>query len=380
MWMGGRPPLGYDIPLGGSRTLTVNSAEAETVRRIFALYLELGSVHALGRQLREEGIRSKQYITAKGHVRGGANFSRGALFHLLRNRLYLGEIIHRDQSHPGLHSAIIDQDIFEAVQAKLEAQTRRHMNGGKASTGSKTHSPLVGRIFDGDGQPMSPAFAYGRGGRLYRYYVSASLQRGGKKPPADTLPRRVSATIVEAHLTASLTRLFPTPPSKPQPVVPLALISRVEVHASHITIILPAKLRSSIEAQLSPGETATPDHDDPAKLRLMLPFRVSSQRGKTELIAGNKCGPCPNPALIRALRQAHALLGRDATGAFTITTAPTSTYQRRLICLAFLAPDIQDAILSGRQPAGLALGDLMDRNLRPLWSDQRVALGFPAVG
>jgi site-specific DNA recombinase len=97
-------------------------------------------------------------------------------------------------------------------------------------------------------------------------------------------------------------------------------------------------------------------------------------------LAGNKSGPSPNPALICALRQAHALLGRDDAGAPTIITVPNSTYQRRLICLAFLAPDIQEAILTGRQPVGLTLNDLMDRNLPLLWSDQCKTLGFPPVG
>jgi hypothetical protein len=64
-------------------------------RPYFAAYLELGSVHALERRLREEGIRSQRYITVRGHLRGGAYFGRGALFHLLRNRVYLGKITHR---------------------------------------------------------------------------------------------------------------------------------------------------------------------------------------------------------------------------------------------------------------------------------------------
>lgn len=379
MWMGGTPPLGYNVPTGGSRALTVNPGEAKTVRRIYAAYLELGSVHALERRLREEGIRSKRYVTAKGQVRGDAHFCRGALFHLLRNRLYLGKIIHRGQSHPGLHPAIMDPDTFKAVQAKLDAQVRRHKEEGSASSGSRTYSPLATRIFDGDGQPMSPTFAYGRGGKLYRYYVSVALQRGGKKSSTDTLPRRISAIVIEAYLAARLTDLIPIPSNQPKPEQPLAMVSRVEIHADHIVITLPAKLRLAIKVRLAARESVTIDHDDPSKIGLVLPFRFSTQRGKTELIAGNKSGPSANPALICALRQAHALLGRDSTGAPTVITIPASTYQRRLIRLVFLAPDIQEAILAGRQPRDLTLRDLTDGNLPVLWSDQRKALGFPAV-
>jgi DNA invertase Pin-like site-specific DNA recombinase len=380
MWMGGNLPLGYDQPDSGSRTLKVNPAEAETVRRIFAAYLELGSVHALARRLREEGIHSKRYVTVRGHLRGGAYFGRGALFHLLRNQVYLGKITHRGESHPGLHPAIIDKETFEFTQAKLDAQTRRPQDPGPSQAGSKTHSPVARRIFDGDGQPMVPAFAYGRGGKLYRYYVSASLHRGGKNPSIDTLPRRVAATAIEAYLTTSLAKLLPVPASKPQPDACLALISRVEVHADHLTVTLPARLWPAVEAKLSSGVTITPDHDDPTKFRLTLPFRVSTQRGRTELVAGDQSGPSPNPTLNRALRQAYALLGRHDAGASSIMTVPTSTYQRRLLCLAFLAPDIQEAILTGRQPLGLTLNDLMDRNLPPVWPNQRKTLGFPPVG
>jgi site-specific DNA recombinase len=378
MWMGGNLPLGYDRPEAGSRTLKVNPAEAKIVCHIFARYLERGSVHMLERRLLEEDIRSKQYITTKGRHRGGANFSRGALFHLLRNRVYLGEIAHRDLSYPGLHPAIIDPGIFEAVQIKLNAQTRRPNSGG-VPVGAKAHSPLAGRIFDGDGEPMSPAFAYGRGGKLYRYYVSAHLQRGGKKTPIDMLPRRVSATTIEDHLTTSLARLLSSSSGKPQSAAPLDLITQVEIQINQVVVILPAKLRSTIEPNLGVGEVARRDPDDPKKLRLVLPYRVSTHRGRTELIVGLKRGPFLNPVLIRALRQAHMLLTGDGTGATNIITAPTSTYQRRLICLAFLAPDIQEAILAGRQPVGLALNDLMDRNMPPLWSEQREAFGFASV-
>ena len=95
--MGGVAPLGYDLPAPGTRKLLVNEAEAETVRHVFARYLELGSVHALQRELTAQGIHSKVRATASGKRLGGQPLGRGALFHLLRNRLCLGQIVHRDQ-------------------------------------------------------------------------------------------------------------------------------------------------------------------------------------------------------------------------------------------------------------------------------------------
>ena len=168
MWMGGVPPFGYDLPLPGSRTLQVNAAEADQVRRIFSRYLELGSVHRLQQELAEAGIVSKRRITAQGRQVGGVVLSRGALFHMLKNRLYLGEIPHKDQTYPGEHAAIIAPALFEAVQAKLAAARRPSTSERKVAG-----ALLTGRIVDATGEVMSPAFSYGRGGRGYRYYVSA---------------------------------------------------------------------------------------------------------------------------------------------------------------------------------------------------------------
>ena len=125
MWMGGTVPLGYEPPENGTRALAVNQEEAEIVRTIFRAYIDLGSVHALQRWLEDRGIRSKRRVTRAGRLSGGGPFSRGALFHLLRNRVYRGMIVHKGRAHPGRHQAIIDGDLFAAVQARLDANTRR---------------------------------------------------------------------------------------------------------------------------------------------------------------------------------------------------------------------------------------------------------------
>lgn len=106
MWICGFPPLGYDIL---NRKLAVNAAEAKVLTFIFERFLTLGSVRALVRDLHERKIASKRWKTRKGHVRGGQPFSRGALYYLLRNRIYLGEIAHKGQVHPGEHPAILDR-------------------------------------------------------------------------------------------------------------------------------------------------------------------------------------------------------------------------------------------------------------------------------
>ena len=177
-YLGGSLPLGYDLPTDlTTRALVTNAAEAETVRLIFSRYLELGSVHALERWVNAQGIHSKIRTPAKGRSRGGAPIGRGALFHLLKNRTYLGEIPHRDRTYPGAHEAIIDPAVFEEVQRLLAAQARRH----EARPTRVSAMPLRGMIFDADGSPMSPTFTHGSRGQVYRYYVSAPLQAGTRR-------------------------------------------------------------------------------------------------------------------------------------------------------------------------------------------------------
>src|SRR3954452_669919 len=142
--------------------------------RIFERYLALGSVHRLLEELERDGIRSKPRVSAKGTATGDQPFSRGAMFHLLQNRVYVGEIVHKAQSHPGQHAGIVEPAVFERVQAKLARQlaTRK--------TRSRLSSPLVGKLFDTHGNRLTPTHSKNAKGETYRYYVPMRLQQGGK--------------------------------------------------------------------------------------------------------------------------------------------------------------------------------------------------------
>lgn len=381
MWMGGAVPFGYDRAPDGTRTLVVREAESTTVRMIFEAYLALGSVHALERHLLAEGIRSRLTIFAKGTSRGGVPFSRGALFHLLRNRIYRGEIVHKDKVHQGLHPAIIEADLFEAVQSRLASQTRRIPK----VEGKVSHSLLTGRIVDADGAPMSPAAAYGRHGTLYRYYVSAPLQQGGKRATHDPHPRRVAAAPLESLLTERLLQLLPhhsgqQDRNRLDPDKALDLIRKVELREGRLTVTLLTNDLASIRRRLRDGERAFADPSDPGQIILILPFHLSTRRGRTEIVGGDKAGPRPDPTLIRALRQAHAMVERDRTGLPTLEIAPGTPHRNRLVRLAFLAPDLQQAILTGRQPHGLTLAALIDGRMPILWTEQRRMFGAVTHG
>ena len=186
LWMGGTIPLGYDVH---DRKLIVNEAEAETVRLIFARYLVLGCVSKLRADLDQRGVWSKQRILTSGRVLGGCSFDRGALYHLLRNRIYRGEVMHKGIAYPGEQSAIVDEELWNAVQAKLSGNlTRRRqarIEGGAL---------LGGLIFDDRGNRMAPTYTMRRGSR-YRYYVSQAQLRGKPRRLSDShRSRRCRAT------------------------------------------------------------------------------------------------------------------------------------------------------------------------------------------
>src|SRR6476620_3058190 len=194
MWMGGVPPLGYRVQ---DHKLVMIDREVETVRLIFRRYAELGSVRLLKAELEARGIKSKLWTSASGRLVGGKPFSRGALYLMLQNRTYLGDIVHKGQFHPGKHTPIIDQPSCDAVQAQLDS------NAAERNSGTRNHQPslLAGMLFDGDGNRMTPSHALKMGTR-YRYYVSGSLitkdrtlTSAGLRIPAAEIEQLVSSRV-----------------------------------------------------------------------------------------------------------------------------------------------------------------------------------------
>ena len=190
MWMGGMPPLGYDVK---DRKLVVNDDEARTVVGIYRRYLALKSVLALKDALEDEGVRSKRRMRPDGTNYGGQKFSKGALYLMLQNRTYRGETTHKGKSYPGEHPAIIDQPLWDKVQAVLAENRIERTSGARA----KHPSLLAGLLFDEKGERLTPTHAVKKGTR-YRYYVSAALltgagrnRSGGRRIPAGNLERLV---------------------------------------------------------------------------------------------------------------------------------------------------------------------------------------------
>jgi len=196
MWMGGPVPFGYDTR---EQELIINRAEADTVVSLFEAYLELGCVRKLKAFADKTCYRTKRHVFRSGRIVGGVMFSRGRLYHLLSNPIYLGRVRHLDQTYDGLHDAIIEQPLWDKVQARLTANKAQRESGSNAAY----PSPLAGKVFDGEGVPLTPSHAV-KNGRRYRYYISRHLvtESGGQKMgwrlPAAELEASVLA-IISGH-------------------------------------------------------------------------------------------------------------------------------------------------------------------------------------
>jgi DNA invertase Pin-like site-specific DNA recombinase len=434
MWMGGVVPLGYDVQ---DRKLVINPAEAETVQHIFRTYLALGTVHALQARLAAEGVRSKvrpnhtdqtdQTDRTDPSKVGGATLARGALYTLLQNPLYHGLVAHRGATYPGEHQAIIDTDLWEAVQARL-ADNRYERRIGKPA---KVPSLLAGRLYDAAGDRLSPSHA-SKGGKRYRYYVSQALITGRRgRVSRETLARRIPADDIEGLVTTSLRCLL----ASPQDLLPLLrttitgpdgagqvqqllgrsehlvqrwdslspteiremllrLLPRIVVHPEQIDLHvhlhdLPAVLRSepaSVRREFDTAsiEAAAPNATPLPTYVITIPARLRRAGIEMALVVDGEQQPSrTDPALIRLVARAHALRDRlvleDGVSAddFAAREGVTPSWVTRLARLAYLAPDIVAAILEGRQPVELTANRLLQDTRLPIdWSEQRARLGF----
>src|SRR6202790_2365339 len=195
LWVGGPLPLGYEMKDG---KIAVVEDEAERVRLVYQRYLELSGVNALVRDLSDKDIRTKIRLRATGATRGGIPFERGSLFYLLRNRFYIGEVKYKGEILPGEQPAIMDRQLFDAVQQKLTDQWS-HRNHVK----SKSDHLLTGLLYDDAGHRLIPTHAT-KAGIRYRYYVSLPHLRGESKTASVGSVSRIPATDIEDILVKSL--------------------------------------------------------------------------------------------------------------------------------------------------------------------------------
>jgi DNA invertase Pin-like site-specific DNA recombinase len=394
MWMGGIVPLGYDA---SQRTLVINSAEAETVRCIFTLYRELGSVRRVKEEADRLGFSTKRSTTAGGTERGRP-FSRGHIYNLLSKPIYIGEIAHKGQLYPGQHPALIDAYTWTAVRDQLAANARDHRRKSHATEPSL----LAGVLIDVRGERLTASHAV-KTGRRYRYYVSTKA--GTDRPqgwrlaaqeiedavikvladaltsPAVLLERFGTAGIQSDQTRKMLDRatrlaaaLHRSPAERAKVVQDL--IEKVVIEEDAITI----RVRRSplLGGAVMPPASENPG-DSPIELTAPVAFRRRGVEMRLVLPAvalQNDRSRC-DPTLIKAIARGRAWFEELAAGRarslreLAERDGITRRYVRRLIDLAFLSPNLVEAILQGRQPVELTATRLTELDLPLDWTDQR---------
>jgi site-specific DNA recombinase len=407
MWMGGLPPLGYDVR---DRKLVVNQEEAKTLQHIFRRYVELRSVRTLKAELDAAGIRSKRRSFAGGTVYGGHKLSRGALYLMLQNRIYRGEITHKGNAYPGEHKAIVDEPLWDKVQAAL---TENRVDRAKG-TDAKYPSLLAGLVFDDSGERLTPTHAVKKGTR-YRYYVSKSLMTGaakdhsqGRRIPAGNLEglviERLRAFLADegAILSAigdieqngseqkrliargrQISDALPTLKPDATRSILLTLVSRIDIKSEHVEIrICRQRLHSLLQARsLEPLlANPTPASQPGNSLKLKVKARLQRVGREMKLVVHNAEDRAEaDSGLLRIVARAHDFQERlirdpDRTvPAIASQERLTIGYLSRLLRLPSLAPDIVTAIINGKHPPQLSAKRLMRIALKlpSNWAEQR---------
>ena len=412
MWMGGMPPLGYDVR---ERKLVVNDDEARTVVAIYRRYLALESVHALKDALAGAGITSKRRLRPDGTAYGGQRLSRGALYLMLQNRIYRGEITHKGTSYPGEHPAIIEQLLWNQVQAVLAK------NRTERSTGSRANHPnlLAGLVFDESGDRLTPTYAVKKGTR-YRYYVSTGLLTGARTNRSNR--RRIPAGNLEDLVMDRLRAFLTDPKTVLEAVDPETdggshqsqLIERSRQIAEELRDRVPNDVKAALMtlacrvviksdrveinisrlrlAALLAGQSIDPivqdrklDCNPDEILTLVASARLKRVgREMKMLVENSEDHATADPSLLRIIARAHDIQARlihnteltvhDIAREERVSAA----YIYNLLRLPWLAPDITAAIVNGRQPQQLNAMTLMRRasRLPADWHEQRTQLGF----
>lgn len=360
IWVGGTLPVGYAMENG---KVAVVPEEADRVRHIFSRYLDLGSVRTLMRDLRDSNIVSKQRLLKTGAVRGGVPFGCGALFYLLRNRFYIGEVNYKGQIYPGEQSPILDRELFDRVQQMLSDQQSHQ---------TRTRVPfshlLTGLIFDDAGHRMSPTQAQKKG-RHYGYYVSRPLLFGNaataavgsvSRVPAHDVDDQIRKVVLEPrHRQLKATGLIDN-------VFACSLIERIEVQQNHLVVQTKQGPDNAIEDDES--TIIIPWIKPPSKrarsiLRptsAKLPLRPMKLERRATLVA----------AIARGRRWLDELITDPATDAHTIAKRERCSLRHvnMALSLTFLAPALVKATVEGRLPRGIGVEQLRELPLE--WNRQ----------
>jgi site-specific DNA recombinase len=403
MWMGGTVPLGYNVR---NRALTVNESEAQLVREIYETYLKTGCVAKLKLALDAKNVVSKRRTSQQGRKSGGLPFSRGALYELLQNRVYMGEIPHKNKSYPGNHAAIVPPELWSDVQAKLASNNQAHRDGAT----TRNPSLLTGKLFDEQGNRFTPTHAV-KNGRRYRYYVSQAVIRTLSETPAGRT--RLPAHDIEQVVIRRIKGLLRTPSELNKALGskrydsshPLIAAAKNKVkllegdavaerNAFLRSVIFKAILANNdlkifiVRAELEVVLGSPSIHSNRLSHRNAGGFCLTAR-----YVASTSSEPSPTeagpdietviPSLARATARAYGWFEKLISGHFASQrdiareTGLDERYVGSILECAFLAPKIITAIAHGMQPKSLTLRKLTAvAVLSGDWQEQQHRLRF----
>jgi site-specific DNA recombinase len=407
MWMGGAVPLGYDAI---NKKLVVNKDEAKIVQSIFNLYIKLGTVQLLKDEVDRQGYRTKIRQSTHARMRGGRPLSRGHLYTLLNNPIYVGKTRHKGKVFDGQHEPIVSDEVWDRVQEKLASQRSQR----KSRSNAASPSLLKGLLYDEKGERLSPSHS-SKNGKRYRYYISHQLLQkkdnsqdswrlpaheleklvcdalasfiGNKSKLASAISNEAMLRIAEPDVKEGISKTIRTlleGAFEQQHKLLTQVIERVAISTSTISIQLNS---TKLELLLFDTNMTNPTSSD---YQLHVPIKLQ-RRGVERKITlldplartCNASNKNPDPTLCRTVAKAHCWMQMLITGeANTVreiaqTEGIAENEISRRIQLAFLAPDIVEAIIQGQQPNTLAAQSLIRLNQLPSdWAEQKALLGF----
>jgi site-specific DNA recombinase len=388
LWMGGNAPMGY-VP--HERTLRIDEVQAQRVREIFSLYLELGSVYKLKAELHRRGWTTPM----RGGKLGGRPFHRGNLYRMLANPIYIGQIGHKGVTYPGQHPAIIDAALWQAVQERLAHNLRGHVTRSNAAEPSL----LTGMLFDEQGVRLQPTHAT-KGARRYRYYF--------RSPEANPRPLRIPAPELESAVIDALVGFLRDDAQMMQALDQShasAVRSRLEGargYARRLHSATPSERIEMLQRLVARITVATESLEIALRIDAVCSDRSSVPSDETTSIVVpvqlKRCGLAvrlivrsadedqtrgPNPRLVGLLAKAQRWFSCLQSGRYPSVLAIAQEHGvvtkevTQVIYLAFMAPDIVLKIARGEQPMDLGVRKLQSMAPLPLeWGEQRKLLGF----
>ena len=400
IWMGGPVPLGYDVV---ERKLVANELEAEQVRNIMQLYLKVGSVPELVDVLAKNGSHTKVQQRKDGGTRGGVQFKRGNLYHLLSNRIYRGMTVHKGEAFEGEHDAIVAEELWDQVQVKLAKQGQ----GGSSRKVSARTGVLAGLIYNAEGTPMVLTHTQ-KGNRRFHYYANryealgdTTASRVNARDIEDIVVGQLSQTLAlgiqvqsvlldgtytadQLHNLISRCRQLGTELTAAKYIRKQAIVrnvvDRVELNEDRVVIKIDNRsLLNAISAEgsIQPSSSDLIIEREAIRLRRGKALRLiipATSAGEGVSLRDDK--------LVMLLAESRAVMAQIATN--PDKSVPTLAAEQgrcrvrmmkvaKLVCLD---PDIVTAIVEGRQPLNLSPGKLLAADLPLAWPEQRRILGF----